>query len=169
MNNLSRARRPVRDRTAPDRFNPSEETANSKERGRRAKEVANSKERGRQTPSHFKEGREPQRVKAKRSKYRLHRKTQTGCCYPGTSSGYTRRTGHSMWMHVVTTTEAISNRNVPNIGRKNEAVLHRIGMGNVFTAILRMRRNSWTPCSRNSEQQEQVTHPPLQRLFYQES
>ena len=74
MNNLSRARRPVRDRTAPDRFNPSEETANSKERGRRAKEVANSKERGRQTPSHFKEGREPQRVKAKRSKYRLHRK-----------------------------------------------------------------------------------------------
>ena len=69
MNNLSRARRPVRDRTAPDRFNRSEETANSKERGRRAKEVANSKERGRQTPSHFKEGREPQRVKAKRSKY----------------------------------------------------------------------------------------------------
>ena len=72
--NLSETKttRPTRNRVAPDRFNPSEGTANSKERGSRPQKTASSKERGRRTREEspqVKEGGEPQRVEAKRSKY----------------------------------------------------------------------------------------------------
>ena len=72
MNTVATNTRPRRSRTAPDRFNPSEKTASSKERGHRPEEIAISKERGRRTrevSTHFKEGREPERVQAKRNKY----------------------------------------------------------------------------------------------------
>ncbi len=55
-------RRSSRNTAAPDRFNPSKEVANSKERGSHKPTVRGS-------PSNFKEGRRPNQVKAKRNKH----------------------------------------------------------------------------------------------------
>ena len=54
-------RRSLRNKVAPDRFNPSKEVANSKERGSHKPMV-------RDKPSRLKEGRKPNQVKAKRNK-----------------------------------------------------------------------------------------------------
>ena len=55
-------RRSSRNKVAPDRFNPSKEVADSKERGSHKPMV-------RDKPSQLKEGREPNQVKAKRNKH----------------------------------------------------------------------------------------------------